>query len=77
MSETPEGAVFDFGDFEVDGLGACGLGVLDDDADDAGGEEVADCLRREDDAVPVGDGVLSYWGKGAWHGWGCEPSLVW
>ena len=64
-SDPPERAVFDLGDLEVNGLGALGVGILYDDADDAGGEEVADRLGREDDAVPVGDGVLSDWGEGA------------
>ena len=67
FSVTPEGAVFYFGDFEVNGFGACGVWVLDDDADDAGGEEMADCLGGEDGAVPVGDGVLGYWGEGTGH----------
>lgn len=69
-SDPPERAVFDFGDLKVDGLSALSVGVLYDDADDAGGEEVADCLGRENDAVPVSDGVLTDWGEGAWHGSG-------
>lgn len=69
---APERAVFDLGDFKVYGLGAFGVGVLDDDADDAGGEEVADCLGWDDDAAPVGYGVLGDWGEGARHGCGCE-----
>ena len=71
MSDAPEGAVFDLCDFEIDGFGGGGLGVLDDEADGAGGEEVADCLGGEDDAVPVCDGVLTYWGEGAGHACGC------
>ena len=71
MSDTPECAVFDLCDFEVDGFGGCGLGVLDDDADGAGGEEVADGEGGEDDAVPVCEGVLNYWGEGAGHRCGC------
>ena len=68
MSDPPESAVFDFGDFEVDGFGAIIIGVLYDDADDAGDKEVADCLRREDDAAPIGESVLSDWGEITWHG---------
>ena len=71
LSNAPECAVFDLRDFEVDGFGGCGLGVLDDDANDAGGEEVADCLGGEDDAVPVCEGILVHWGEGAGHGCGC------
>ena len=71
LSDAPECAVFDLCDFEVDGFGAGGVGVLDDDADDAGGEEVANCVGGEHDAVPVGDGVLDYGGEDAGHGWGC------
>lgn len=72
---TPERAVFDLGDFEVYGLGTFGVGVLDDDADDAGGEEVADGLRGDDDAAPVGYGVLGDWGEGARHSCGSERAL--
>ena len=69
-SDPPERAVFDLGDLKVDGLSALSVGILYDDADDAGGEEVADCLGREGDAVPVSDGVLTDWSEGAWHGSG-------
>ena len=71
LSDAPECAVFDLCNFEVDGFGAGGFGVLEDDADDAGGEEVRDCAGGEDDAVPVCDVVLKYWGEGAGHGCGC------
>lgn len=46
LSNPPESAVFDFGDFEVDGFGALSIGILYDDADDAGRKEVADGLGR-------------------------------
>ena len=62
LSDAPECAVFEICDFEIDGFGGGGFGVLNDDADGAGGEEVADCLGGEDDAVPVCDGVLDYGG---------------
>ena len=79
--DTPESTVFDLGDLEVNGLGAFGTRVLYDDADDAGGEEVADGLGREDEAAPVGDGVLGDWGEGAWHGSGgselCHGETRW
>ena len=72
LGDPPESAVFDFGDFEVDGFGAVIVGILYDDADDAGGKEVADCLGRKDDAAPIGESVLSDWGEGTWHGGGSE-----
>ncbi len=70
LSNAPESAIFDFGNLEVDGFGTLIIRILYDDADDAGGKEVADCLGREDDATPVGDGVLSQWGEGTRHGTG-------
>lgn len=63
----PESAIFYFGDLEVYGFGTLGVVILYYDADDAGGKEVAYCLRREDDAGPVGESVLSDWGKSTWH----------
>ena len=66
--DAPEGAVFDLGDLEVDGFGAQVFGILYDDADDAGGKEVAHYLGWKDGTTPGGDGVLSDWGEGAGHG---------
>lgn len=68
LRDPPERAVFDLDDLEVDGFGVLVRGVLDDDADGAGGVEVVDCLRGEHQAGPVCDGVLSYGGEGAGHG---------
>ena len=76
LSDSPESAVFDFGDLEVDGFGTFIIGILYDDAEDAGGKEMVDRLGREDDAAPVGKSVLSDWGKGTWHGGGSELSAV-
>ncbi len=72
LSDSPKGPVFDFGDLEVDGFGTLIFRILYDDADDAGGKEVADCVGWEDDATPVGKSVLSDWGEGTWHGGGSE-----
>ena len=68
MSDSPESAVLDLGDLEVNGFGAIIIGILYDDADDAGWKEVADCLGRKDDATPVGESVLSDWREGVSHG---------
>ena len=68
LSDSPESAVLDFGDLEVNGFGAIIIGILYDDADDAGWKEVADCLGRKDDATPVGESVLSDWREGVSHG---------
>ena len=68
LSGSPESAVFDFGNLEVNGFGAFIIGILYDDADDAGGKKVADCLGRKDGATPVGESVLSDWGEGVRHG---------
>ena len=67
LGHPPERAVFDLGNLEVDGFGTLIIRILYDDADDAGGKEVADCLGREYNAAPVGDGVLADWGEGTWH----------
>ena len=72
LSDSPKGAVFDFGDLEVDGFGTLIIRILYDDADDAGGKEAVDCVGWEDDAAPVGKTVLSDWGEGTWHGEGSE-----
>ena len=72
LSDAPECAVFDLDDLEVDGFGPLGIGVVYDNADDAGWEEVADSLGREDDAIPIGHSVLSEWGEDARHGSGSE-----
>ena len=71
LSDSPESAIFDLGDFEVDCLARV-FGILYDEADDAGGKEVADCLGWEDDTRPVRKSVLTYRGEGTWHGCGCE-----
>ena len=68
LSDPPESAVFDFGDFEVDSFGTLVVGILDYDADNAGRKEVADCLGGEYGAAPVGESVLSDWSEGTWHG---------
>lgn len=68
LCNPPESAVFDFGDLEVDGFGAFSIGILYDDADDAGRKEMADSLGRQDDAAPVGESVLSNESEGTWHG---------
>ena len=70
LSDAPESAIFDFGNLEVDGFGTLITRILYDDADDAGGKEVVDCLGRKNDAAPIGDGVLSQWGEGTRHGTG-------
>lgn len=64
LSDPPESPVFDFGDLEVDGFGALIVGILYYNADDAGREEVADCLGGKNDAAPVGEGILGDWGEG-------------
>ena len=64
LSDSPESAIFYFGDLEVDCLGALVFGILYDDADDTGGKEVADCLGWEGDTRPVRESVLTNRGEG-------------
>ena len=64
LSDSPKSAIFNFGDLEVDCLGAFVFGILYDDADDAGGKEVADCLGWEYDTRPVRESVLTHRGEG-------------
>ena len=63
LSDSPESAVFNLGDLEVDCLARV-FGILYDDADDAGAKEVADCLGWEDDTRPVRKSVLTNRGEG-------------
>ena len=64
LSDAPESAIFYFGDLEVDCLGSFVFGILHDDADDAGGKEVADCLGWEGETRPVRESVLTNRGEG-------------
>lgn len=72
LSNSPESAIFYLGDLEVDSLGALVFGILYDDADDAGGKEVADCLGWESNTRPVRESVLTDRGEATRHGSTCE-----
>lgn len=66
LTNAPKSTIFDLRDAEVECFGVA-VGVLDDGAYDATGEEVGGDLAGEDGAVPVGGCVLADGMESTWH----------